>query len=205
MEIRPIETFIYEGIEHQFAKVFGCQAKVTTAYEKLRLLARTQGGNRLTYPYAFLSAGNFRLAPDRYVAKALSREGVIFRINNGDTSAYAVRLLAADFPIQVDYRSESADPRNPQSVIAFSRRMMFAQRGGLLSFQITFGSLVLPISVGIEDVATYEDRPTSVENSPEYKASASLIVRGWVSEPITKLVGIVQQVQLDGEIWNYEE
>lgn len=208
MKIEPVERLVLEGLSRKFAKAFSCrQTLITSAYEKSRLLARRKDGKDLEYPMAFLKVTGIGGAADRYVSPYLARTGAQIVATDDDNSSIAVKLLPANFQVEVEYRTNEFDLSVDHSVLAFSRRWLFARRNGYLKFNVAYGKVSLQIGAILDEQVNVPERSSTTEQAPEYLVTASLQLLGWVSEPITKTIGTVNavdvQASLGSNFWAY--
>ena len=201
MKIEPVERLVLEGLTKKFANAFDCkQTIVTSAYEKSRLLASRKAGTSLEYPMAFLKVTGIGAATDRYVAPYMARTGTQIVASDDDSSAIAVKLLPANFQVEVEYRTNEFDLSLDHSVLAFSRKWLFARRNGYLKFNIAYGKISLMIGSILDEQVNVPERSSTTEQVPEYVVTASLQLLGWVSEPQTKIIGTVQNVDVQASL-----
>jgi len=205
MEIDPVERLVLAGLSKKFAQVFSCpQTIVSSAYEKMRLLSKRKVGEPINYPMAFLKVTGIGAATDRYVSPYMARTGTQTVASDDDNSAIAVKLLPANFQVEIEFRTDQFDLSAESSVLAFSRRWLFARRNGLLKFNVAYGKLSLMIGTILDEQVTVPERASTTEQVPEYLVTAGMQLLGWVGEPQTRTIGTVQNVDLDANFWAFK-
>lgn len=204
MKIEPVERLILDGLTQKFAKAFNCkQTMITSAYEKTRLLAQRKAGGQLQYPMAFLKVTGIGAATDRYVSPYLARTGAQIVASDDDNSALSVKLLPSNFQVEIEYRTNEFDLSVEHSVLAFSRKWLFARRNGYLKFNVAYGKISLMIGAILDESVSVPERSSPTEQTPEYLVTTSLQLLGWISEPQTKIIGTVQNVDLGANFWAF--
>lgn len=205
MEIPTVDSLVWKGLEMRVTEVFGCSALVSTAYEKVRLLAKRGEGRQLKYPYAFIIPRTLT-GSTVYGSAYLARHGQQFAVTENQESAWTVRLLPAQYQVDIEFYTDRGDLRDEASAFALARRWLFARRLGYLKFNVDYGKLSLPIAVEMDESIQIPERPNQLEQQSEYVLTSSLRLQGWVSEPPVHLTGVVQSVEADatlGEHWSF--
>lgn len=197
MNIDPLERLCINGIKSKFSQVFNCKnTEVTSAYEKMRILKERKAGENISYPMAFLKISTLSGATDRYTSPYLARTGVQIVSSDDNTSAISVKVLPANFQIDVEYRTNQFDLDIETSAMAFSRKWLFARRNGKLKFNISYGRVSFLIGSVMDEQVNIPERPGITESAAEYIVTSSLVLQAWISEPQTKIIGTVQKVDV---------
>lgn len=209
MDITPIEQFVFDGIVKRMQQTFNCQTIFTTANDKTKTLARLREGSGVQYPYIFLTITSFARNAESYATNRLARKGVMAIV--GEEQGLTVRLLPANFEIDVEFITNKYDGIEQGSVKAFARRWLFAQRCGYLKFNIMYGRLQVPIAVTMSESVPITPLENKVETESAYKITTTLTIHGWLSEPALGTEGIVTNLIVDevmansdGSIPNYQ-
>ncbi len=193
--IQPIENFVFEGLLKRMQQVFGCICIHTNANDKTKALARVFEGRPVVYPYMFLVVKTLSQNKESYTTNRLARRGV--SISNAEGQSQTVRILPTNFEFEVEYVTNKFQGLEQGSVLAFSRRWLFAQRCGYLKFNIKYGRLVLWISATPSDSIEIPTLENKVETETAYKSTANLTVHGYVSEPELGSQGVTQELQIN--------
>ncbi len=199
-KVPPVEDFVFEGLSKRVQQVFDCPCMYTTANDKTAVLKRISEGRDLQYPYIFMTIQTLSSNPDSYNAHFLARKGIVIAV--GETQSQSVRLLPANFEIELEFVTNKFKGLEQGSVLAYSRRWLFARRLGYLKFNVKYGRLVLPISLTMGDAITVPLLDNKVEAETAYKVTANLTVHGYVSEPELSTQGVLQEVVVNGVLMN---
>lgn len=194
MEIKPIESFVFDGILKRFTEVFQCRAAFTTTNDRTRTLERFFSGNQVEYPYAFLTLQSVAHNKESYQSPTLTRRGV--RIAMSDSQIMTARVLPTNFNIEVEFHTNKFNGIEPQTVIGFARRWLFAYKCGYLKFNIQYGQLETRIGVTLDESVPTPPLENKVEAEAVYKITGNIVVHGYTSEPILGSQGRVSEVDL---------
>jgi hypothetical protein len=194
MEIKPIESFVFDGILKRFTEVFQCRAAITTTNDKTRTLERFFSGNQVEYPYAFLTVQSVAHNKDSYQNTMLTRRGV--RISTSENQIMAARILPTNFSMEVEFHTNKFSGIEPQTVMGYARRWLFAYKCGYLKFNIQYGQLETRIGVTLDESVSTPPLENRVENEAVYKITSNLVVHGYTSEPILGSQGRVSDIDL---------
>lgn len=189
--IDPVEEFILKGIATRINQVFSCRSVYSTSTDKPLALKRLFEGSDVEYPFAYLSAPNITPNTESYNPHSLGRRGLPVSVNEG--SVVTVRLLPANFEIEIEYNTDKYEGFANGSVLAFLRRYMFARRFGYLKFNINYGKLNFYVSSTLSDTPTVTPRESTMDSEPAYKVTSSIVVHGYVSEPMTGTQGVITE------------
>lgn len=195
MEIQPIEDFVLNGILKRFTEVFQCRALFTTTADKTRSLARLMDGKPVEYPYAFLTVQSIAHNKESYQSPTLTRRGVPIACGQGQQ--FTARLLPTNFTIEVEFHTNKYSGLEPQTVIGYARRWLFALKCGYLKFNIQYGQMPVWIGVTIDDTVSTPPLENKVESETTYKIVGNIVVHGWMSEPILGSQGVVGEIDLE--------
>lgn len=193
--IQPIENFVFEGLSKRMSQVFGCRCIHTNANDKTKTLARVFEGKPVVYPYMFLVMQSLSQNTESYTTNKMARQGVSLQSSEGQSNT--VRMIPANFEFEVEYVTNKFQSLEQGSVLAFSRRWLFARRCGYLKFNIKYGRLALWISSTLGDSVTIPQLENKVETETSYKSTVNLTVHGYISEPELGTQGVVQDVRVN--------
>lgn len=195
MEIQPIEHFVLNGILKRFTEVFQCKAIITTTTDKTRALERFMSGNKVEYPYAFLTVQSLAHNKESYQSTTLTRRGV--PIATGQGQQFVARLLPTNFTLEVEFHTNKYQGMEAQTVMGYARRWLFAFKCGYLKFNVQYGQLPVWIGVTMDDTVPTPPLENKVETETTYKITSNLVVHGWMSEPILGSQGVVEEIDLE--------
>jgi len=193
--IQPIENFVFEGLSKRMQQVFGCICIHTNANDKTKALARVFEGRPVVYPYMFIVLQSLSQNTDSYTTNRLARRGLVIQTSEGQSQT--VRMLPANFEFEIEYVTNKFQSLEQGSVLAFTRRWLFARRCGYLKFNIKYGRLALWIASTLGDTVTVPTLENKVEAETAYKSTVNLTVHGYLSEPELGTQGVVQDVRLN--------
>ncbi len=199
-KIQPLEEYVLGGFVKRFSEVFGCKTIITTATDKLKSLERTFEGREVTYPYAFVVINTIGPNNESYNAHSLGRRGLLTVVQSDFAST--VRLLPANFEIEIEYHTNKYKDFHGDSVLSFLRRWMFARRFGYLKFNISYGRLAIAISLTLGDTPQVPQRENAVENETVYKVTSTATIHGYTSEASLGTQGIITALEIDGRLVN---
>lgn len=191
---------MFEGLSQRISQVFGCICLWNSANDEMKALARVFSGRKVEYPYAFMKVGSLAANPESYNTNMMARRGLTTTVSDGFTNQ--VRLLPANFEVEVKYVTNRMQGFEQGSVLAFSRRWLFARRCGYLKFNIKYGKLALWIASTLSETVTTPELGNKVEQETAYSTVATLTIHGYVSEPILGMQGTVQSLQVNGVLLN---
>lgn len=174
----------------------------TTATDKAQVLAKMFENKTVSYPYAFLTVQSMGSNPESRSTNMMARQGVVALVDDG--SAERVRLMPCNFEIEVEFITNKFQGIEQGAVLSYIRRWLFARRAGYLKFNISYGRLALGIGVTLNDTPAIPLRDNVVETESIYKVVSTLTVHGYISEPITGTVGVIQDLQINGQSLNLD-
>lgn len=192
--IQPVEDFVFEGLSKKIQQVFNCICIITTANDKTKVLARVLEGKKVEYPYIFIVPQSLGANTESYNANFLGRRGLITTID-GDV-ARTVRIMPANFDVELEFVTNKYQSLEQGSMLAFARRWLFARRFGYLKFNVRYGRLNLAIAPTLADVVTLPQLDNKVEAEASYKATTTLTVHGYISEPELGTQGIIEELKV---------
>jgi hypothetical protein len=193
----PIDSFVLAGFQMRFQQVFNCPCAFINQNDKTKILDRLFGqGKPLTYPYAWFVLTNISANQDSYNPHPLGRRGLIFNVNSQDTYQ-TVRVMPTNFEVEVNYVTNKFDSVDQGSVQAFVRRWLLARRFGYLKTSISYGKLKFGINTTLNDTVPIPQRENIVEAETKYDVVSSLVIHGYISEPIPATIGKVNQINLN--------
>jgi hypothetical protein len=194
MEIKPIESFVFDGILKRFTEVFQCRALLTTSTDKTRTLERVFSGKPVEYPYAFLTLQSMAHNKESYQSTTLTRRGV--RISTTDNQFMTARILPTNFNIEVEFHTNKFNGIEAATVTGYARRWLFAYKCGYLKFNIQYGQLETRIGVTLDESVPTPPLENKVETEAVYKIVSNMVVHGWSSEPILGSMGRINEIDL---------
>lgn len=194
MEIQPIESFILDGMLKRFATVFGCRALITTSNDKTRVLERLFDGKQIEYPYAFFTPQSMSDNKESYRNVSSIRRGV--RVVTGQNQQFTARILPTNFAFEVEFHTNKYKGMEPETVMSYARRWLFAMRCGYLKFNVQYGSLQARIGVTMDDNVPTPPQENRTDSEAVYKIVTNLTVHGYTSEPILGSQGVIQEIDL---------
>lgn len=195
MEIQPIETFVFDGLVKRFSEVFQCKTVITTTQDKTRTLKRMFEGREVEYPYAFLTMGTMARNNESYVNRMMARRGL--RVMATDTQSKQARLIPTNFNFEIEYHTNKFNGIEATTVTGFARRWLFARDCGYLKFNIQYGHLETRIGLSLDETVNTPPLENKVDTEAVYKVTSSLVVHGYVSEPILGSKGIISEIDLE--------
>lgn len=196
MELKPIDDFVFQGFQQRFKQQFDCPAYLVTTNEQATIAQIAKGGEPLTYPYAFITPGTSGPNTESYVANRLARHGLVAVVEDNQLVGHRVRLMPTNFDVEVKYVTNEYQSTKQGSVTAFQRRWLFARRTGSLQYNIRYGRISVGIQVTLSDSVPFTPRENAPDSETAYQVVTSATIHGYISEPVTGTVGIVQQVAL---------
>lgn len=196
-KVTPIEDYVFAGFQQRFQQQFDCPVIYTTSSDKTHALSRLLNGKPVTYPYAFMTVQNIGFNRDSYSSNWLARRGLISTVDANNV-ATRVRLMPANFDLEIEYVTNKFQSGDQGSALAFVRRWMFASRAGYLKFNVKYGSITLGISATLSDQPPIPLRENATENETSFKITTNVTLHGYVSEPVLGGVGIVSDVIANG-------
>jgi hypothetical protein len=199
-KVKPVEDFVFEGLQTRLQQVFGCLCFYTTSNDRTKILARLTEGEKPEYPFLFITLTNLTHTSDSYNTNQMARRGL--RVKMGDGFMRTVRIMPASFDIEIEYVTNKFQGLEQGSVLAFVRRWMFARRCGYLKFDIRYGTLNLWIAPMMNEQVNIPQLDNKVETETAYKTTATLTMRGYISEPVLGTIGIVENLQVNGVTMN---
>lgn len=201
--VMPVENIINTGLLQRFGHVFGCRAIFVSSNDKTRQLKKTFEGGQVEYPYAFLQHPTIVPDETNYSSHMTTRVGLPVIINRENEQR--VRLLPATFEYECEFICSSYEAgdkaKASDSVLQFTKRWYFARRMGQLKFNIEYGALNIRIGCEMSNLQT-PLRGNATEEETEYKTTGSITVKGYLSEPLLKNVGVVQELEAEGLIFS---
>lgn len=185
MEIKPIDEFVLAGLQQRVQQTFGAvKCAYVNSNDKVRIINRVFGeGNQLTYPYAYLVIKDIRSNTQTYNSGYFSRRGLVINVSSEDTYQ-TVRVLPADFIIELTYVTNKFHAVEQGSILSFARRLLMARRNGYLKFSIDYGMKNFGIGVDIDDNVSIPSRENITENETSMEITVPITVHGYISEPV---------------------
>jgi hypothetical protein len=195
MNIRPIEDYVFEGLSQRVQQVFNCICLHTSFNDKTKVLSRVFQGKPIEYPYIFMTTTSISHNPESYTTNIMARRGLVTTIND---TAQTVRIMPANFEIELEYITNKFQGLEQGSVIAFARRWLFARRCGYLRFNIRYGRLDLWISPALNESVAIPQLDNKVETETAYKTTVTMTVHGYISEPTLGSQGVISEILING-------
>jgi len=192
VEIQPVDTFVREGFAEKMTEQFRAPAMFVTSPDAIQNLKIAIGNKTPRYPYIFIRQQSVSDNPDSYVTHRLVREGLAVQYSKNQYEM--VRLLPANFVVEVTFVTNKHSGVGPDSVDGFIRRAMFARRNGSLSFKIDYGMATFPITYTIDNTLNTPARENPADLEAVYQVVMNVTIHGYVSEPMTGTRGRIQQV-----------
>jgi hypothetical protein len=199
-KIQPLEDYVLAGFSSRFQQVFNCICLYATATDKMKALERVFGGREVTYPYALFTIQTLASNNESYVNQSLARRGLTTVVKDG--FLHTVRLMPANFEIEIEYYTNRYQGLEQGSVLAFVKRWLFARRLGYLKFNINYGSLTPMVGVTMSESLTLPPRENSVEQETVYKTVTTATIHGYISEASLGTKGVIQQLDVEELVLN---
>lgn len=193
--INPIEEAVFQGVQRRVSEVFGCPAVITTNYDKVQVLQRLRA-QVPDYPYIFLIPNVLGANPSSYVTSRLARTGLAVTLEDVTGTGYNVRLLPANFDFQLEFVTNKFMGADSDSVMAFSRRWLFARRLGYLKFNMNYGQLNVPVGITMDESVSLPSMDNKAEAEAVYTLIANFTLHGYVSEPELREMAVISEVQV---------
>lgn len=194
-KIQPIEELMFAGLLGRLTSVFGGSFIVVTADDKTRQMAKVQNGNKLTYPYGFVSIQSYQENATGYNVQYLARNGLDIITNDGST--YRVHVIPTRYQLEVEFVTNDY-----AAVSAFRKRWLFARRLGLLKFNVEYGNFNFMIDMELSPEVNTPMRANTTEVETSYSSTATITLSGYDSESRLRHTGTVQKVEVDGNVFD---
>lgn len=198
LAVEPVETFIKDGLLKRFSHVFECRAMYAPSTDKTRNMQKMFNGKTIEYPYAFIQHPTITSDDTSYSSHMTTRVGIPIMVS--PTNEQRVRLLPTLFEFEVEYVCSGYEG-NKNSVSHFTKRWMFARRMGQLKFNIEYGGLSIRVGCEMSTIQT-PPRGNATEEETEYKSTGTITLKGYLSEPLLKSVGVIQDLEVEGYIFS---
>lgn len=199
MTLQPIDTFIFEAFTKRFQQVFDAKAcAFVNQNDKTEVLQRLQGGKELNYPYAWFEHDTFAASTDTYSSNYLARRGLDIVVD-GDT-LHRARILPTTFEVTVNFVTNKFTSVEQGSVLAFSRRWLWARRGGFMKFKVNYGRVQFNINTVLSESVTIPKRENVTETEADYTVTTSATIHGFISEPVTGEIGKISHLEVVEQI-----
>jgi hypothetical protein len=199
-EVIPIDKLVFAGFQRRFQQVFNCKCAYSNVHETTKILERIFGeGQHLEYPYAYFVIQNIAHNKETYNTQMMVRKGLVVNVDSNST-AQKVRVMPANFDLEINYVTNDFDSNEQGSVIAFARRWLLAYRAGYLKFTINYGRLQFNVALTMPESLPIPTRENVVETETSYKLTTTLTLHGYISEPILALTGKVNTVNLQTSV-----
>lgn len=199
MVVKPVEDFVFEGLVQRIQQTFNCPVLITTANDKTKQLARLREGKEVEYPYIFLTINSVAHNKESFSTNMMARRGLVTVVGQ---QAMTVRLMPTNFEIDVEFVTNKFQGNEQGTVLSFAKRWMFAQRCGYFKFNIMYGRLKINIGLTPSDTVATPPLENKVETETAYKVTTSMVVHGYVSEPVLGTQGIIQTLVIDEVVAN---
>jgi hypothetical protein len=195
-KIPPIDNFIREGFALQMKKQFRCPAIFVSSIDKLRTLQMHLGGETPSYPYIFMAIQSTSPNNDSFMSGRLARQGVPVSLNTDNNQFQMVRLLPANFEIEILYITNKYSSVDTDSVEGYVRRWLFARRNGSLGFTVDYGLTQLGITYNLVESVPLPPRENPADQESIYQITTTATVHGFISEPELGSRGRINQIVL---------
>lgn len=136
-------------------------------------------GKPVAYPYAYLTLNTLAGAEDRQNASSTARRGLMGTVSTDSKRYFKVHFMPADFEVGIELVTNRYE-----DLLRYGNTWMFARRRGWLKFEVAYGSASFGVGVDMDPSVAYPQREADPEGVQEYVMSASLAVRGYISDPV---------------------
>lgn len=194
-QIKPLEEFVLSGLLARYQQVFGCLCAYVTAVDKIKVIERLFEGKTPSYPYALLTLTGVTRNMESYNPHSMARRGLVVDVGQGQ--AITTRVIPANFEIEIEYHTDKYKGFTGNSVLAYTRRWMFAQRMGYLKFNTRYGRIMFSTGATLADISGIPVRDSATDAETVYKLPSTLTLHGYVSEPTIGTVGIIDSIDLE--------
>lgn len=191
---------MFDGLLQRVQQTFGCQALITTAVDKIKVLQRLKEGQDVNYPYIFLNLQGMSQNKESYATNAMARRGLMAVIASDHNQGRTVRLIPTNFDFELEFVTNRYSGVDQGSITAFSKRWLFAARCGYLKFSIDYGRLKINVSTTLGDQISIPSQENRLESESSYKLTTTLTVHGYVSESELGTQGVVQHLEVDATL-----
>lgn len=196
LKLDPIEKFIFAGFQKLFLSYFECPCiwQTTDAEDRaLNKLFNKDLGNDaksvVPYPYAFLKVQAYAEDPTRLNLSRLAVRGLTIVPTQDTKRSYRVHLIPVDFSVNVKFVTNKYS-----DVQQFASRWLFAKLRSYLKFNVVYGRATFTITCQPEANVSIPLPPASNEEIIEYPVEVSLILKGFISEPVLQEQQVATQV-----------
>jgi hypothetical protein len=191
---------VFASFQKRFQQVFNCKCAFINTFDKTKVLERIFGeGEPLTYPYAYFEIQTFGANKDWYSTQRFVRKGLIVNVDS-DSTVQKVRVLPANFDINITYVTNKFESVEQGSVTAFARRWLLAYRAGYLKSTINYGRLAFNIGATLSETVQIPSLENIVESETSYKLTTNITLHGYVSEPMLAIGGKVNTINVQSGI-----
>lgn len=194
--IQSIEELMLAGFQARFQQVFNCLVIYTTSTDRTRLVQRMFQGRDVVYPYAFITLQSISPNHNSYNSNSLARNGLIALTNGSQASR--VRLIPMNFELEIEYITNKFQSFDPNSVLSFVRRWMFARKNGYLKFNVNYGRLAISIGTTLNSSTSTPLRESVLDAESTYKIVNTITLHGYISEPVLGSIGVIQDIDVNG-------
>lgn len=193
----PIDEMILTGFTSRFQQVFNVQCTFSNQNDRTMIQERIFGkGKPLSYPYSWFRLKSIQHNINTYNSHAMGRRGLTFAVQQAAHQYQTVRILPVNFEVEVHYVTDQFDSVDQGSVSAFARRWLLARRFGYLKTTVQYGKLRFGIGTTLTDTVQIPDRENTLEHEVKYETQVTLIIHGYISEPVTSVVGKMDKINL---------
>lgn len=175
-KIAPVETFIKQGLQVAFRRVFDTELTITNVSGKREILQKRAQGRALKYPLAFAELSTLALNPTNYRSTPLLRRGMVGQTTSDNLGTFKVPLISMSSTYQILYVTN-----NFAQAELFGKLWLMAAAGGFLKFSVEYGVVVLDITTELDRQVNFPQRDSSPDAVEEYEVTTSLVVEGYGS------------------------
>ncbi len=195
-QIKPVDELIKDGFALRMKQQFRAPAIYVSSTDKLRTLQQLQGNAPVNYPYLFLNVQTLSSAQDRYNTNRLARQGVAVQLSTDGVQYQMARVIPVNFEVEVTFITNKYSGIDVDSVDGFARRWFFARRNGSVNFTVNYGLTNFPVAYSVTESLTIPPRETPTEMESVYQVVGSIILQGYISEPMLGSRGRINQIVL---------
>jgi hypothetical protein len=194
LKLKPVEYFIFNGLETNFQRMFRCPVAWTTSTDKVRAIQQLFSGT-VEYPYAVLSLQSYTKSTDRGSNKASSSRGRVSIVTTDEKRTFRVVYLPVDIVIGVTYVTNKHT-----DLLTFANTWMFSGQDGALKFDIDYGKTAFSIGTLLEDHVDLPLREADLDNVQEYTLETTLTLYGFLSKATLLEGQVADSIQVDSTL-----
>lgn len=194
LKLKPVEYFVFSGLETNFQRMFRCPVAWTTSTDKVRAIQQLFRGT-VEYPYAVLALQSYTKSTERGSNKSASGRGRPAIISTDEKRTFRVSYLPVDIMVGVTFVTN-----DHSHLLNFANTWMFAGQDGSLKFEIDYARTTFAVGTVLEEHIDLPLREADLDNVQEYTLETTLTLHGFISKATLLEGQVADSIQVESTL-----